>query len=198
MERKAASVKVRTVLQRGVVFVVAGMMCCIAAMPALCQASTTNSSLVVSMTVQSSISVVFVNVSGAGTQGTCSITNANTSAASVNFGIASLSGDNQPCVQFAANGTTSYTLTNSLYALVTMANVQSSSYSLTAALSRSPPSGVVWKFSSMTGNLGTTPGQVTGSGTYGQNLQMYLTITVQSTVASGDLSQTLNFTATAN
>lgn len=150
------------------------------------------------MTVQSSISLVFVNVSGAGTPGTCSITNANTSAASVNFGIASIAGDNQSCVQFTANGKTSYTLTNSLYALVTMANVQSSNYTLLASLSSSPPTGVIWKFSSMSGNLSTTPGQVTAAGTYGQNLQMYLTITVPATTPSGDLSQTLNFTATAN
>lgn len=197
MGRKAASAKVRLLLQR-VVVLVAGLVCCLAAVPAHSQTSTTNSSLVVSMTVQSSISLVFVNVSGAGTQGTCSITNANTSAASVNFGIASIAGDNQPCVQFAANGKNSYSLTNSLYALVTMANVQSSNYTLMAALSSTPPTGVIWKFSSMTGNLSTTPGQVTGSGTYGQNLQMYLTITVPATTASGDLSQTLNFTATAN
>jgi hypothetical protein len=158
--------------------------------------TTTSSSLAVSMTVQSSISLVFVNVAGAGSQGTCSLNGANTNAASVNFGIASLSGDNQSCVSFAANGSTSYTLSNNIYTLVTQSNITSSNYTMTASLSSAPPTGVSWVINSAT--LGTAATTLTSGGTYGSNLDLFLVVTVQHTVASGNLSQTINLQATAN
>lgn len=157
--------------------------------------NTASSSLVVSMSVESSISLEFVNVSGAGNQGTCSITGADTSTASVNFGIASLSGDNQSCVSFSQNGS-SYTLSNNVYALVTQSNLSSSSYTLTASLGSAAPTGVVWTINSATLGTGTT--SISTSGTYGSNLSMYLQVTVQHTVTTSNLSEAINFIATAN
>jgi len=158
--------------------------------------NTATSSLIVSMDVVSSISLEFVNVSGAGTQGTCSISGANTNAASVNFGIASLSGDNQSCVSFAANGSTSYTLSNNIYLFVTQSNIASGSYTLTASLPSSPPTGVTWVINSAT--LSTASTTISNGGNYGNNFGMYMQVTVQHTVASGNLSQTINLQATAN
>ncbi len=157
--------------------------------------TTTSSSLVVSMTVQSSISLEFVNVAGAGTQGTCSITGANTSTASVNFGIASIAGDNQSCVSFSKQGP-NYTLSNNIYALVTQSNLTSSNYSLTASLGTAPPTGVTWAINSAT--LTTASTSLTTAGSYGSNYAMYLQVTVANTAATGNIGTTINLTATAN
>lgn len=157
--------------------------------------NTASGTLLVSMSVQSSISVEFVNVSGAGNQGTCSISGANTNAASVNFGIASLSGDNQSCVSFSQNGS-SYTLSNNIYTVVTQSNLSSSNFTLTASLGSSPTTGVVWSINSAT--LGTGSTSITTGGNYGANTSMYLQVTVQHTVASGSLNEVINLTATAN
>jgi len=157
--------------------------------------NTASGTLLVSMSVQSSISVAFINVSGAGNQGTCSITGANTNTASVNFGIASLSGDNQSCVLFSQNGS-SYTLSNNIYAVVTQSNLTSSNFTLTASLGSSPTTGVVWSINSAT--LGTGSTSITTGGNYSANTSMYLQVTVQHTVASGNLSEVINLTATAN
>lgn len=157
--------------------------------------NTASSSLVVSMSVQSSISLEFVNVSGAGSQGTCIISGAGTSAASVNFGIASIAGDNQSCVSFSKNGQ-NYTLSNDVYAVVTQSNLSSSNYSLTASLGSAAPTGVTWAINSAT--LSTASTSVTTGGTYGSNLALYLQVTVAGTVTATNLSETINFTATAN
>ena len=160
-----------------------------------CAQTTATSSLVVSMSVQSSISLEFVNGSGAGTQGTCSITGANTSNASVNFGIASLAGDNQTCVSFTAT-TKAYTLSNNIYTVVSQSNLASSNYTLTASLGASPPTGVAWTINSAALSTGTTT--LTSGGTYGSNQALYLQVTVQNTVTTTNLSETINFVATAN
>jgi hypothetical protein len=158
--------------------------------------NTASSNLVVSMTVQSSISLVFVNVGAAGTPGTCSITGANTNAASVNFGTASLAGDSLPCVSFAANGTTSYTLSNNIYVLVTESNLTSANYTLTATLPSASLTGVGWTMNNTP--LSTAPTTLTASGTYANNFAMYTQVTVQHTVAAGSLSQMIDLLATAN
>jgi hypothetical protein len=158
--------------------------------------SSASSSLIVSMTVQSSISLVFVNVGAAGALGTCSIKGANTNAASVNFGTASLAGDDQPCVGFAANGASSYTLSNNIYLLVTQSNVTSANYTLTATLPSAPLPGVSWSINKTP--LSTAPTTLTAGGTYDNNFGMYTQVTVQHTVAAGNLSQVINLLATAN
>lgn len=157
--------------------------------------TTATSSLVVSMTVQSSISLVFVNGPGAGTQGTCSITGANTSTGAVNFGIASLAGDNESCVSFSSTNK-QYTLSNNLYVLVSQTNLSSSNYTLVGSLGSAPPTGVAWTINSAA--LSTANTTITSGGTYGSNLGMYLQVTVQNTAAAGNIGEALNFTATAN
>lgn len=157
--------------------------------------NTANSQLLVTMSVQSSISLEFVNGPNAGNQGSCSISGAGTSTAAINFGIASLATDSQSCVSFS-HTSTSYTLSNNVYAVVTQSNLSSSGYSLTASLASAPPTGVTWAINSAT--LGTGTSSVTANGGYGNQLAMYLQVTVASTVASGSLSQTINFVAMAN
>lgn len=160
-----------------------------------CAQTTATSSLMVSMSVQSSISLVFVNGSGAGNPGICTITGANTNTASVNFGIASLAGDNQTCVSFSSTSK-SYTLSNNVYVLVSQSNLSSSNYTMTASLGSAPPTGVAWTINSSALSTGST--SVTTGGTYGSNLGLYMQVTVQSSVTASNLSETINFVATAN
>jgi hypothetical protein len=177
------------------------VLCAAAAVPVYAQSGTTSSStLLVSMTVQSSISLQFVN-NGSGV-GYCPVTGAGTNSAALNLGIASMSGDtldsqNGGCVNWYVNGS-SYNILNYVYVNVTQANTSSSTYTIKAALGSAPLSGVTWKFESMSSNLSTTPQQVSSTVAYGSDYGMQLLVTVASTVGSGSIGNTIDFTATAN
>jgi hypothetical protein len=158
--------------------------------------TTASSSLVISMSVQSSISLQFVNSSNSG-EGYCQVTGAGTSTASLNLGIASISGDNQSCVIFA-NTSSQYSISNWTYLEVTESNSSSSSYTLTASLGSAPPTGVTWQIAAMPSALSTVTQTVTTSEAYATQYAMYLQVTVQKTAASGSLNEAINFTATAN
>jgi hypothetical protein len=158
--------------------------------------TTASSSLVISMSVQSSISLQFLNSSNSG-QGYCQLTGAGTSTAALNLGIASLAGDNQSCVIFSATGS-QYTLATWTYLEVTESNSSSSSYTLTASLGSAAPTGVTWQIAAMPNALSTSTQTVTTSESYATQYGMYLEVTVQKSVASGSLNETINFTATAN
>ena len=152
------------------------------------------------MTVQSSISLQFVN-NGSGV-GYCPVTGAGTNSASLDLGIASMSGDtldsqNGGCVNWYTSGS-SYDILNYVYVNVTQANTSSNNYTMKAALGSAPLSGVTWKFESMTSNLSITPQTVSASIPYGSAYGMQLLVTVAHTVGSGSIGNTINFTATAN
>lgn len=158
--------------------------------------TTASSSLVISMSVQSSISLQFVNGSNTGV-GYCQITGSGTSTASLNLGIASIAGDNQNCVIFSAQGN-QYTVANWTYLEVTQSNSSSTSYTLTASLGSAPPTGVTWQIAAMPSALSTSTQAVTSSEPYATQYGMYLTVSVQKSAASGSLNEAINFTATAN
>lgn len=186
-------------IQRGLL--AAAMLCIAAGAPLHAQSGKTASgSLVVSMQVQSSISLQFVN-NGSGV-GYCQLTGAGTNSASLNLGIASVAGDNLDaanggCVNWSGGGS-SYSIYNYVYVDVTESNSTSANYSLTAALASAPESGVTWKFTSMSGNLSTTPSTIVSSENYNTNFGMQLEVTVTSSAASGSIGATIDFTATAN
>jgi hypothetical protein len=158
--------------------------------------TTASSSLVISMSVQPSISLEFVNSGNSG-EGYCQLTGAGTSTASLNLGIASISGDNQSCVIFSATGS-QYSISNWVYLEVTQSNSSSNNYTLTASLGSAPPTGVAWQFAVMPSTLSTSTQTVTSSEPYATQYGMYMTVTVQKTAASGSLNDAINFTATAN
>lgn len=163
------------------------------------QSTTTTGSLTVTMTVQSSISLVFVQSPQVGTTENCSLSGANTSSAALNLGIATTAGDNESCVSFAATGngsTAGYSLTDLIYYQVTKSNSSSNSYSLTATLPSTPVSGVTWSINST--NLSASPISVTANGAYSNSQYFTLKVNVLATVTTNNLSQTIDFTATAN
>lgn len=173
----------------------------IAATTASAQAGqTASSTLVVSMQVQSTLSLVFVN-NGTG-NGYCQLTGTNTNSAALNFGIASIAGDSESCVIFSTTGTgpaETYTVASNVYLEVTATNTTSSSFSLTGALGTAPPANVTWTIASMPSPpLSTTPKTITSSTSYATPYLMYLSVTVQANLPSQSLSDTINFVATAN
>ncbi len=162
--------------------------------------STSSGSLSVTMEVQSSISLEFVN-NGSGV-GYCQLTGSGTSSASLNLGIASMSGDtldseNGGCVNWYTSGS-SYNILNYVYVEVTETNSSSASFNLSAALASAPPTGVTWKFESMSGNLSTTSQTVATDVSYASAYGLQLAVTVANTVASGSIGAAIDFTATAN
>lgn len=163
------------------------------------QSTTTTGSLTVTMTVQSSISLTFVQSPQVGTSENCSLTGAGTSSVSLNLGIATTASDNESCVKFAQTGsgsTAGYSLTDLIYYEVTESNTSSNSYSLTAALPSSPVTGVTWTLNSTT--LSSSPISVTPNGAYNNSQYFTLMVNVLATVTTNNLSQSINFTATAN
>lgn len=159
--------------------------------------TTASSSLVISMAVQSSISLQFVNPSNSG-EGYCQLSGgAGTGTASLNLGIASISGDNQSCVIFSSQGN-QYSISDWAYLEVTQSNTSSTSFSLSASLGSAPPTGVAWQIAAMPSALSTSTQTVTSSEAYAAQYGMYLTVTVQKSAATGSLNEAINFTATAN
>jgi hypothetical protein len=162
------------------------------------QSTTTTGSLTVSMTVQSSISLIFVQSPQVGNQDNCALTGANSSNAALNLGIATTAGDNESCVQFTSTTgkAASYTLQDLVYYKVTDANTSSGSFSLTASLPSTPVTGVAWKLNSTA--LSSSATSITANGPYNSAQYFTLTVTVASTVTTNNLSQAIDFTATAN
>ena len=150
------------------------------------------------MTVQSSISLIFVQSPQVGTQDNCALSGANSSSAALNLGIATMASDNESCVQFPSTGgsTGSYTLQDLVYYKVTEANTSSGSFSLTAGLPSTPVTGVTWKLNST--SLSSSAISITANGPYNASQYFTLTVTVASTVTTSNLSQAIDFTATAN
>lgn len=155
--------------------------------------------LMVSMAVQSSISLEFVS-SGSGT-GYCQPSGLNSSTATLNLGSASIAGDtlssqNGGCVEWSATSS-SYTITNYIAVEAKVTNDSSSkNYTLKAALKSRAPSGVTWTLASKT--LSTTSTTISSTVGYGTADTMALGVTVAGTAAAGSLDETIDFTATAN
>ncbi|MFP5235037.1 MAG: hypothetical protein ACLGSD_03975 [Acidobacteriota bacterium] len=177
-------------------FLTAWLPCVFAAMCAHAQAVPAGS-LLVTVSAASKLTFAFVNASGAGSPGYCSLGGAGTSTASLNLGTASIASDDQTCVTFTPASTgKNYTLANTVYVNVTQTGGTSTSYTLAAALPSTPTTGVKWTADGKV--LATTKKNLITSGVYGANTGVSLSVTVQYSVATGSLGQTIDFTATAN
>lgn len=170
--------------------------CAFAALCAHAQAVPAGS-LLVTVRAASSLTFSFVNASGSGSPGYCSLSGAGTSTATLNLGTASIVSDDQSCVTFtpASNGK-SYTLANTINVNVTQSGGTSTSYTLAVALPTAPPTGVKWTADGKA--LTTSSKKLTTAGVYGANTGVSLAVTVDYSVSTGSLAQSIDFTATAN
>lgn len=155
-------------------------------------AQTANGTLTVTATVNGSINLVFNNDAN----GVALSSGAGTNTATLAFGNVSAFG------AVAANVTrtvaaNSFTVSTPVDVQVSKTNSASANYTLTAQLGTADAVNT-W---AVAGNTVTSAGAttLTATGTYGSNAAEAIAITVPFTTASGtNISNTINFTATAN
>jgi hypothetical protein len=118
-----------------------------------------------------------------------------TSAATIAFGSVQAYGGSVPThVTKTVNGTTNWSLATPFDVVVEVANQTSSNYTLTAALQTTDATNT-WALGATT--LTTTAQSLTATGAYGSTAYT-LTLTIPFSAAAGAISNTINFTATAN
>ena len=168
----------------------------IAALPA--RAQTASAQLNISLTVQSSISLVFNDNPSVGTPGFCPLTNAGTSNVGLDLGTASFTGGaTSTCVNFVRRaGPATYEVSSAFDVLVTKSNSSSPNYSLQAEISTVPPPNVLWMINNITLTTAFTP--LDAADNYGQPITKTLQVQVKNNVPAQILQETITFLATAN
>jgi hypothetical protein len=118
-----------------------------------------------------------------------------TSAVTVAFGSVQAYGGSVPTgVTRTVNGTTNWSLSTPVDVVVQVANQTSSNYTLTAGLQNADSTNT-WQIGTTT--LSTSPATLTSTGSYGSTAYTYK-LTIPFSAAAGSISNTINFTATAN
>ncbi len=154
------------------------------------RAASASGTVAVSATTVASVSLTFVSdASGITLGGT------GTSAATVAFGSVQAYGGSVPTgVTKTVNGTTNWSLSTPLDVVVQVANQTSANYTLTAALQTADTTNT-WALGAT--SLSTTAATLTATGAYGSTPYTFK-LTVPFSAAAGAISNTMNFTATAN
>jgi hypothetical protein len=160
---------------------------------------TGNGQLTISMTVQSSISLIFQNNPSVGTNGFCPLSNSGTNNVGLDLGTASFTGgDNLACVNFIKPvGPATYQVSSAFDVVVTKANSSSPNYRLAAEISTAPPANVTW----LVNNVALTNTAFTlldASDNYSQAITKTLQVQVKNSVPAQALLETITFLATAN
>src|SRR6266481_1112990 len=153
-------------------------------------ATSSTGTVAVTATTVASVSLTFVtDVAGITLGGT------GTSAATIAFGSVQAYGGSVPAnVTKTVNGTTNWSLATPFDVVVQVANQTSSNYTLTAALASADAINT-WALGAI--NLSTTAANLTSTGAYGSTAYTFK-LTIPFSAAAGAISNTLNFTATAN
>ncbi len=160
-------------------------------MPVLASAQTASGTLQVQATIQSSISMLFNSNAGGVTLG-----NAGTNAATLNFGNISAYGALSAGVTRSL-GANNFTVSTPFNLVVQQANGASANYTLAAQLAN-PDATNTWALSGTAVTNAPAP-PLTATGAYGNPGTVYtLQLTVPMASAAGLISNTIDFTATAN
>lgn len=185
----------RTRANIGVVVLCVAAVCLALGTPAMAQTQASGT-LTITATVQSSMSLVFMDNANVGTTGFCPLTNAGTNNASLNLGTASFTtGDSLPCAKFAKIGAAAYDVSSAFDVLVTTANTNSPNYRLAVSMSTAPPANVTWMMNAST--LTTAAQTIQAANPYGRTTET-LHVQVKNSVPAQILTETIFFTATAN
>lgn len=153
-------------------------------------ATSSTGTVAVTATTVASVSLTFVtDVAG------ITLGSSGTSAATLAFGSVQAYGGSVPAnVTKTVNGTTNWSLSTPFDVVVQVANQTSSNYTLTAALQTADATNT-WALGAT--NLSTTAATLTSTGAYGSTAYTFK-LTIPFSAAAGAISNTLNFTATAN
>jgi hypothetical protein len=162
-------------------------------------AQTSSGQLTITMSVQSSITLVFQNNPSVGTTGFCPLTNAGTNNVGLDMGIAAFPGSfhTSTCVNYQHITASFYEVSSAFDVVVSKANSSSPNYRLAAQISTPPPVGVVWLLNNVTlTNTGFT--QLDAADAFGQRITKTLQVQVRNNVPTQTLLETITFLATAN
>lgn len=171
----------------------------IATAPLAASAQTSSARVSISLTVQSSITLVFNNNPNVGQVGFCPLTNAGTNNVGLDLGAASFPGStfNSTCAAYTHLNGSFYQVSSAFDVLVNKSNSSSPSYRLAAQISTAPPAGVVWLINNVTlSNTAFT--SLDPADSYAQPVTKTLQVQVRNNVPSQILQETITFLATAN
>lgn len=180
------------------------VLACVALLSAMSWGQSGSAQLSLSLTVQSSINLIFKNNAAVGSNGFCPLTNSGTNNVGLDLGVASFPGgsDTLPCVAYAHIGGAMYQVSSAFDVVVNKANTSSPTYTLAAEISSTPPTNVTWLIASGTGAgvtlTNTKFTQLDGGDTYGAAITKTLQVQVKNTVPAQTLQETITFLATAN
>jgi hypothetical protein len=178
------------------VSVLCGLLCLLAASAG---AQTSSGQLSITMTVQSSISLIFQNNPAVGSIGFCPLTNAGTNNVGLDMGVAAFPGNfhTSTCVNYQHLNASFYEVSSAFDVVVSKTNSSSPNYRLAAQISSIPPAGVVWLINNVTlTTTGLSPLD-TADG-YGAPVTKTLQVQVRNNVPTQTLQETITFLATAN
>src|SRR5215472_8027326 len=148
--------------------------------------------LTLTLTVQSSIGLVFNNNPAVGSNGFCPLTNSGTNNVGLDLGTATFPGgsDSLACVAYAHIGAATYQVSSAFDVVVTKANSSSPNYQLAAEISTAPPANVLWLVNNVTLNS-TAFTQVDATDSYGTAVTKTLQVQVKNTVPAQILQETI-------
>jgi hypothetical protein len=183
----------------GVMEIVLAAVVFIATAPIAASAQASSAQLSISLTVQSSITLVFNNNPNVGQVGFCPLTNAGTNNVGLDFGAASFPGStfNSTCATYTHLNASFYQVSSAFDVLVSKSNSSSPSYRLAAEISTPPPAGVIWLINNITLNS-TGFSSLDAADSYAQPVTKTLQVQVRNNVPSQILQETITFLATAN
>ena len=173
-----------------------GVLCLLAASAG---AQTSSGQLTITMSVQSSISLVFQNNPAVGTTGFCPLTNSGTNNVGLDLGTAQFPGSvhSSACVNYTHLTAALYEVSSAFDVVVTKANTSSPNFKMAAQISTAPPANVSWLINNVVlSNTSFT--QLDAADTYGAAITKTLQVQVKNTVPAQVLQETITFLATAN
>ena len=161
-------------------------------------AQTSSGQLTITMSVQSSITLIFQDNPSVGTTGFCPLTNAGTNNVGLDFGTAAFPGSfhTSACVNYTHLTAADYQVSSAFDVIVTKANSSSPNYRLAAEISTPPPANVKWLLNNVTLTTGFTA--LDAADAFGARITKTLQVQVKNTVAAQVLQETITFLATAN
>jgi hypothetical protein len=163
------------------------------------QAQTSTGQLTITMTVQSSISLVFQDNANVNTPGFCPLTNAGTNNVGLDLGTADFPGNthSSTCVNYQHVGGAFYEVSSAFDVVVSKANTSSPNYRLAAQISTLPPANVIWLINNVTLSS-TSFTTLDTTDNYSAPVTKTLQVQVKNTVPAQTLVETITFLATAN
>jgi hypothetical protein len=154
--------------------------------------TTSGGTMGVTADIQGSINLIFSTATGG-----FAVTGTGTATASLPFGSVQMYGGTVPTnVTRTLTGITSFTLSTPINVEVDLANQTSANYKLLATLNAADTVNT-WTFNTVAVTAAGIVPQIT-AGSYGSAAPFVFAVTIPASNTSGSLSNSLNFTATAN